>query len=206
MAGGSDLSPLAKRLYAFLLLVLREFISNRGFLLSGAVAYYTLLSIIPLSIIALIVLTHVIEEQQLIHTLATYLEMVIPGYAATLTEQVREFLRSRTVVGLVGFIGMLFFSSLAFSMLENAMAVIFFQPARQKRRKLLISAIIPYGYIVLMGLGIVVVSYIISSIEILESSSLPLIGWSLDLGGVRAWRCMFSGWSAKYCCSAPFTW
>ena len=68
------------RFFGFLLRVLRGFIRNQGLLLSGAVAYYTLLSIVPLSILALIVLTHFIEEQHLIHALSTYLEMVIPGY------------------------------------------------------------------------------------------------------------------------------
>lgn len=68
------------RLFNFLLRVLRGFKRNQGLLLSGALAYYTQLSIVPMSILALIVLTHFIEEQQLIHTLSTYLEMVIPGY------------------------------------------------------------------------------------------------------------------------------
>ena len=131
------------RFCGFLLRVGRGFKRNQGFLLSGAVAYYTLLSIVPLSIVALIVLTNFIEEQQLIHTLSTYLEMLIPGYAATLTEQVRAFLEYRKVVGIIGFLAMLFFSSMAFSMLENAMAVIFSQPVRIKRRDFLMSAIIP---------------------------------------------------------------
>src|SRR5512141_2492534 len=130
------------RLFSFLFRVLRGFKRNQGLLLSGAVAYYTLLSIVPMSILALVVLTHFIEEQQLIHTLSTYLEMVIPGYAATLTEQVRAFLEHRKVVGIIGFLVMLFFSSLAFSMLENAMSVIFFQRVRILRRNFLISAII----------------------------------------------------------------
>ncbi len=59
---------------------MKGFIRNQGFLLSGAVAYYTLLSIVPMSIIALVVLTNIIEEQHLIQTLSTYMEMVIPGY------------------------------------------------------------------------------------------------------------------------------
>ena len=170
-------------IFSFLLRVAHGFMRNQGFLLSGAVAYYTLLSIVPLSIIALIVLTHLIEEQQLIHTLSTYLEMVVPGYAATLTEQVLAFLEHRKTVGFIGFIGMLFFSSLAFSMLENAMSVIFYQRVRVKRRKLLLSAVIPYLYIIAMGLGIVLVSFIIGVIETLESSSVTFRGWSLDLGG-----------------------
>ena len=171
------------RMFSFLLRVAHGFMRNRGLLLSGAVAYYTLLSIVPLSIIALIVLTHLIEEQQLIHTLSIYLEMVIPGYAATLTEQVLAFLEHRTTVGFIGFIGMLFFSSLAFSMLENAMSVIFYQQVKVRRRNFFVSALIPYLYIIAMGLGIVLVSFIVGAIETLESSSVSFHGWSLDLGG-----------------------
>ena len=171
------------RTFSFLLQVLRQFVRNKGFLLSGAVAYYTLLSIVPLSIIALIVLTNFIEEHELIHTLSTYLEMVIPGYASMLTEQVRGFLESRKVVGIIGFLGMLFFSSLAFSMLENAMSVIFSQRVSIRRRNIIISAIIPYVYIFLMGLGIVLVSVIVGSIETLENSYLKNLGWSFNLGG-----------------------
>jgi len=171
------------RLFSFLLRVLRVFRRNQGLLLSGAIAYYTLLSIVPMSILALIVLTNFIEEQQLIHALSTYLEMVIPGYAATLTEQVRAFLEHRKVVGIIGFLIMLFFSSLAFSMLENAMSVIFFQRVRIQRRNFLISAIIPYVYIFFMGLGIVLVSFIVGAIETLESRHLTHLGWSLNLGG-----------------------
>jgi YihY family inner membrane protein len=171
------------RLFSFLLRVLREFRRNQGLLLSGAIAYYTLLSIVPLSILALIVLTHFIEEQQLIHTLSTYLEMVIPGYAATLTEQVRVFLEHRKVVGIIGFLVMLFFGSLAFSMIENAMSVIFFQRVRIQRRNVLLSAIIPYVYIFVMGLGIVLVSFIIGATKTLEGRHLTILGWSLNLGG-----------------------
>jgi YihY family inner membrane protein len=171
------------RLFSFLLRVLRGFKRNQGLLLSSAVAYHTLLSIVPMSILALIVLSHFIEEVQLIQTLSTYLEMVIPGYAATLTEQVRIFLEHRKVVGIIGFLVMLFFSSIAFSMLEKAMSVIFFQRVRIKRRNFIISAIIPYVYIFLMGLGIVLVSFIAGAIGALENRQLIIFGWSLSLGG-----------------------
>jgi len=174
---------MLNRFCGFMLRVVRKFSSNQGLLLSGAVAYYTLLSIVPLSIIALIVLTNFIEEQQLINILSTYLEMVIPGYAQTLTEQVREFLVHRKAVGVIGFVGMLFFSSTAFSMLENAMSVIFLQEVRIKRRNFIISTIIPYCYILLMGLGILMVSYVLGAIETLESRHLTILGWSLNLGG-----------------------
>jgi len=168
--------------FGFLLRVARGFLHNQGFLLAGAVAYYTLLSIVPLSILALVVLTHVIEEQQLIQTLSRYLEMVIPGYAATLTEQVRAFLENRTAIGVIGFAGLLFFSSLAFSMLQSAMSVIFSRHPRPPRRNYLVAAVIPYGYIFVMGIGIVVVSFIVGGIENLESRHLSFLGWTLELG------------------------
>ena len=171
------------RLFNLLLRVLRGFKRNQGLLLSGALAYYTLLSIVPMSILALIVLSHFMEEEQLFHTLSTYIEMVIPGYAATLTEQVRVFLEHRKVIGIIGFVVMLFFSSIAFKVLENAMSVIFSHRVRIQRRHFLISVIIPYVYIILMGLGILLVSFIAGAIETLENRQLIIFGWSLSFEG-----------------------
>jgi len=169
--------------FSFLLRILRDFKRNQGLLLSGAVAYYTLLSIVPLSILALIGLSHYIEEEQLFQTLSTYLEMIIPGYAATLTEQVRVFLEHRNVIGIIGFIAMLFFSSVAFTVLENAMSVIFVHRVRIKRRHFLISAVIPYVYIFVLGLGILLVSFITGAIETVENRRLIIFGWRLSLEG-----------------------
>jgi YihY family inner membrane protein len=171
------------RPFRFLLGILRDFKRNQGLLLSGAVAYYTLLSIVPMSILALIGLSHFTEEEQLFHTLSTYLEMIIPGYAATLTEQVRVFLEHRNVIGIIGFLAMLFFSSIAFTVLENAMSVIFFHRVRIKRRHFLISAIIPYVYILVLGLGILLVSFITGAIETLENKQLIIFGLRLSLEG-----------------------
>ena len=178
---------------AFPLRVVRGFMRNQGLLLSAAVAYYTLLSIVPLSIMALIVLTHFIEERQLIVTLSMYLEMLIPGYAATLTEQVAAFLEHRTTVGFIGFIGMLFFSSTAFSMLENAISVIFFQRVKIQRRKFFISAIIPFLYIGAMGLGVLLVSVIVAAIETLESRYVSIWGWTLLTGSATWWSLYLLG-------------
>lgn len=171
------------RLFRFARRVAQSFSRNQGFLLSGAVAYYTLLSIIPFSILSLVALMHFIEEPLLIETISTYLEMVIPSYSAILMEQARAFLEYRKFVGIIGFIVMLFFSSIAFSMLENAMSVIFFQQARIQRRSFFISAVIPYVYILVMGIGIMIVSFIVGAIETLESRHFSFLGVSLNFEG-----------------------
>jgi len=172
-----------RRLLLFILTVIRDFRRNQGMLLSGAVAYYTLLSIVPMLILMLIILSHLIQEKQLFETLSMYLAMVIPSYAANLTEQVQVFLSHRKVVGLIGFLVMLFFSSIAFTVLENAMSVIFLHRVRILRRHFLISAIIPYVYIFLMGLGILLVSFIAGALETIEGRRLIIFGWSFSFAG-----------------------
>jgi membrane protein len=172
---------LLGRLFSFLRRVVRGFMRNQGLLLSGAVAYYTLLSIVPMSILALTGLSHFIGEEQLLHTLSTYAAMMIPGYAAILAEQVQVFLQHRQAVGIIGFMAMLFFSSMAFGVLQSAMSVIFVRRVRISRRNFLISAVIPYVYVLSIGLGIVLVSFITGALEILEKRQLMLFGWSVSL-------------------------
>jgi membrane protein len=174
---------LLSRSFGFLTSVLRDFRRNQGLLLAGAIAYYTLLSIVPLSILALIVLSHFIEKAQLFHTLSTYIEMMIPGYATTLTEQVQVFLEHGRSIGSFVFLAMLFFSSIAFTVLESAMSVIFFHRFRTQHRHFLLSAVIPYIYIFLFGLGILLVSFIAGAIETHNGRLLIIFGWGLSLEG-----------------------
>jgi len=154
---------------------------NQGLLLSGALAYYTLLSIVPMSILLLTGLSHIMAEEELINTLSTYTGMVIPGYSAILAEQVQVFLQHRQAVGIIGFLTMLFFSSMAFGVLQSALSVIFLRPVKISRRNFLISAVIPYVYVFSIGLGIVVVSVITGALDALEERQLILFGWSLSL-------------------------
>ena len=171
-------------LLAFLLRVLTGFQRNQGLLLSGALAYYTLLSIVPMSILALLGLSHIVGERQLYQTLSTYLDMLIPGYAATLKSEVRVFLEHGRTVGVTGFFVMIFFSSLAFTVLENAMSVIFFHRVKIRRRHFMVSVIIPYAYIFLLGAGIAAVSLVTGTIQAMGKRHLVLFG--LQLGSSYA--------------------
>jgi len=165
----------------FLLQVLRSFRQNQGLLLSGAVAYYTLLSVIPMLILILIVLAHVMDPGQLLGTISTFLAIATPGYADILTEQVRVFFQYRGVIGTVGILILVFFSSVAFSVLENAMSVIFHR-VRIKRRHFLISSIIPYAFIVLIAVSVLFLSFVVGVLEPLEKMKLVIFGHNLGLG------------------------
>jgi membrane protein len=171
------------RVGRFTLHVLRDFHRRRGLLLAGAVAYYTLLSIVPLLALVLVGLSHFVNEEKLIHTIALNLELLIPGYAESLAGQVRTFVANRHLVGVVGFLIMLFFSSMAFSVLESTMAVIFSHRKQSMRRSFLISAIIPYVYILLIGFGFFLVTIISGALDALEKLNLLLLGHELSLRG-----------------------
>jgi uncharacterized BrkB/YihY/UPF0761 family membrane protein len=56
----------------FTLQVLNAFQKNQGLLLSGALAYYILLSVIPLFTFLLLMLSHVVDEAALLPPLSTF--------------------------------------------------------------------------------------------------------------------------------------
>jgi len=177
----------------FLWRVLVGFKRNQGLLLAGAVAYYTLLSVIPMLALILVGLSHFIEEQQLYNTILTNLKLVIPAYAESVAGQVWGFLARRQLVGIVGILVMLFFSSMAFTVLENAMAIIFSYRARKHRRHFLISAIIPYAYIFLLGIGLLIITLVAGALGALSDKHLILLGWDLSLEGTSRFMLYLSG-------------
>jgi len=172
-----------KRPGKFLLRVLVGFKNNQGLLLSGAVAYYTLLSIVPLFALLLVGLSHFVDERTLLETMARYMELLAPGSAGAVTEQVRAFIENRHVVGTVGILVLLFFSSVAFTVLENAMCVIFLHRTGVKRRHFLVSAVIPYLFILLLGVGVLLVSLISGALQALEGREVVLLGYHWSLQG-----------------------
>ncbi len=177
----------------FLWRVLVGFKRNQGLLLAGAVAYYTLLSIIPMLALILVGLSHFFEEEQLYNTILSNLKLVIPAYAESVTGQVWGFLARRQLVGIIGILFMLFFSSMAFTVLENAMAIIFSHRTRKHRRHLLISAIIPYAYIFLLGLGLLIITIVAGALGALSDKHLILLGWDLSLEGTSRFMLYLSG-------------
>ncbi|MDQ2694002.1 MAG: YihY/virulence factor BrkB family protein [Pseudomonadota bacterium] len=168
----------------FALRVIGGFRANQGLLLSGAVAYYTLLSIIPLLALVLVALSHVIDEAQLVATLRQYLNLVVPGESEAVVRQLVDFLAHREVVGWVVVAVLLFFSSMAFTVLENAMSVIFFHRVAIQRRHFLISALLPYVFILVLGVGFLLVTLIAGALQTLQQTEFGLFGATWSFGGL----------------------
>jgi membrane protein len=161
---------------AFVLAVLKQFMVNQGFLLAGAVAYYALLSLVPLLILMLMLLSLLFPEDRLLQVLREYLEFVVPGQSTVVVEEVRMFLDHQGVVGTFLLITMIFFSSLAFAVLEKAMAVIFFHRVSARRRHFLVSAIMPYLFIMFLGTGLIVVTVVSGVLQFIGARDVVFLG------------------------------
>ncbi len=181
---GHQVQHVAQHPAAFALSVLKGFRANQGLLLAGAVAYYALLSIVPLLILMVIVLSHFIDQADLLHTLALYLGWLIPGQSRAIVDELANFLAHREVVGWVLLVTMLFFSSLAFTVLENAMSVIFLHRFAARRRHFLVSALLPYLYILSLGAGMLLVTLVAGVLQAIGKESVSFLGRAWSLGGI----------------------
>jgi membrane protein len=168
----------------FVMQCLKGFRANQGLLLAGAVAYYSLLSIVPLLMLVVVALSHIIDQGELLGTLGRYLNWLVPGQSQPIVTEIAHFLAHRDLVGTVLVVTMLFFSSLAFTVLENAMCVIFKHRVAIRRRRYLISAIMPYCYILSLGAGMLVVTLVAGSLQVMGEESVWLFGYRWSLHGV----------------------
>jgi YihY family inner membrane protein len=169
---------------AFLLRIVKGFRANQGLLLAGAVAYYALLSIVPFLMLVVVALSHFLDQAELLETLERYLGLLVPGQSRPIVAEVAHFLENRELITWVLGVTMLFFSSLAFTVLENAMSVIFKHRVAIRRRHFLVSAVLPYCYILALGFGVMIVTLVAGTLEVMGEESVWLFGYQWSLNGV----------------------
>jgi YihY family inner membrane protein len=184
---------------AFIWQSLKGFRANQGLLLAGAVAYYALLSIVPLLVLAVIALSQFIDQAELLATIDHYLSWLIPGQSKAIVAELSNFLLHRDVTGWLLLVTMLFFSSLAFTVLENAMSVIFHHRVVDRGRHFLVSALLPYCYIFVLGVGLLLVTVVSGGLQVLGQESINLFGREWSLGGFSGLLLYLVGLAGEIC-------
>jgi YihY family inner membrane protein len=177
-------APLLRHPLRFMWAALKSFKANQGLLLAGAVAYYALLSIVPLLIVSVIALSHFIDQAALLSAIGRYLEWLLPGQSHAIVAELSNFLAHAGVLGPVLLVTMIFFSSLAFTVLESAMAVIFHHRREDHSRHFLVSAVMPYLYILSLCIGLLLVTLVSGALQIIGEESVELFGYRWSLSGV----------------------
>jgi YihY family inner membrane protein len=157
--------------------VLRDFfLRNHGLLLTAAVAYNMMLSLIPLSAVLMVIFSHFIDESRLMETITAEISLLAPGFAPTLTEVLTGFLRTRELIGWVGGISLLLFSSLAFRVMEDAISIIFNRPLPTLKRKFWVSALMPYLFILIVAGGLIGITAVNAVIDAQDQRNHQFLG------------------------------
>src|SRR4051794_28297816 len=92
-------APLLRHPMRFMWEALTGFKANQGLLLAGAVAYYALLSIVPLLIVSVIALSRFVEQASLLSAVGRYLEWLLPGQSRAIIVELSNFLNHADVLG-----------------------------------------------------------------------------------------------------------
>lgn len=164
--------------------VFKAFHRNQGLLLSGAVAYYSLLSIVPTLAIFLIILSKIMPEEQLLPVMNNYLEMIVPGQSIILTKEILNFLPHWKLLSTIGVVVLIIFSAMAFTVLEKAISVIFYHRFEIHRRHFLVSAIIPFTYMAFLATGLLILTFINSAMQSSKYEEMELMGYQMSMGQI----------------------
>lgn len=200
-----DMVTLIPRTAAFLWRVLCAFLRNRGILLAGGVGYNILLSIVPLFALIAVLLTQIVDEAVLLEVLSVQVAHLAPAHAEALMEAVRALLESRDVIGLFGILTLLIFSSFVFRMLEDALAIIFHTPEAHPKRRVWVSVLLPYLFMLVLGAGLLALTLMVSLAEaigtlwrVVAGREMPFAGLSEPLLNLFSFLGVFLLFSAIY--------
>lgn len=181
----NSISLLLPQLAYFAWRVVCNFLRNRGILLAGGVGYNILLSIVPLFAVLSVLLTQVVDEEQLLGVLAIQARHMAPAHAEVLLEAVRSLLDSRDVIGILSFPILLLFSSFAFRMLEDALAIIFHAPESPHiKRSAWVSVMLPYAFMLVLGAGLMMLTLVVTLASSLNTLVMMLFDRQLPLAGL----------------------
>ena len=153
---------LAVRVLRFARRVVAAFLRNRGILLAGGVGYNALLSIVPFLTLTLGVLSSITDEALVLGALRSELDFLMPQQADAFLQAAQSFLGHAAATSAVSVLALLFFSSIAFRMLEEAVAIIFHASGRTARRHPWLSALLPFAIMMLLMVAILALTLLSS--------------------------------------------
>ncbi|MHB8909706.1 MAG: YhjD/YihY/BrkB family envelope integrity protein [Syntrophales bacterium] len=140
---------------------LRNYDMNGDANQAAAIALYAILSIIPLFILTLLIVNSLFSADPAIREkLVDGVRQVVPSFSGELITQIGRIEGKKEVLGWVGIISLIWFSSMIFGAMEQALNLIIRSKVRRNYlvSKLLALAMIPTGWAI--GVASVAISYV----------------------------------------------
>jgi membrane protein len=139
---------------------LRKFNDDNGFFLSSGIAFNILINLIPFILLLLaLVGTYLHNDQEVLNHIRAYFRDVAPALDPKVTKNLMDVMQNRQIVGILGFVGLLWFSTWVFGSLRIALNIVF---RVEKNRGLLRGIGIDLLMILLAGI-LLLASMILSS-------------------------------------------
>ncbi|MGC1404851.1 MAG: YihY/virulence factor BrkB family protein [Thermodesulfobacteriota bacterium] len=165
---------------------LKKFNEDNGFFLSSGVAFNILITLFPFILLLLgLVGTYLYNDQEVLNHIRAYFRDVAPTVDPKITGNLMDLIQKRRIVGILGFIGLLWTSTWVFSSFRTALNIVF---RAKKGQGMIRGIIVDLLMIVLVGI-LLLVSMILSPVVIF-------------LQGYRGWIPMAIGptiqWILKY--------
>ena len=140
---------------------LRKFNDDRGFFLSSGITFNILINLIPFIMLLLaLVGAYLYNDQEVLNHIRAYFRDVAPALDPKIMKNLMDVIQNRQIVGILGFVGFLWFSTCVFGSLRIALNIVF---QVEKRRGMLLGIGIDLLMILLTGI-LLLVSMILSSV------------------------------------------
>jgi YihY family inner membrane protein len=168
------------RVLRFTARVVGAFLDNRGILLAGGVGYNALLSVVPFLTLTVAALTPFFGRERILGMLRPELRVLVPQNAEAILAAVDAYLQNQATASVVSVLVLLFFSSIAFRVLEQAVAAIFHTSSGDRHRHFLVSAVLPYAFMLLLVVALFLVTLTTSILGALGDMSVAIPGVQLS--------------------------
>jgi membrane protein len=105
---------------------LRKFNDDNGFFLSSGIAFNILINLIPFIMLLLaLVGAYLYNDQEVLNHIRAYFRDVAPAFDPKIIGSLMDLIESRQIVGILGFVGLLWFSTWVFGSLRIALNIVF---------------------------------------------------------------------------------
>jgi membrane protein len=105
---------------------LKKFNGDNGFFLSSGIAFNILINLIPFIMLLLaLVGTYLYNDQDVLHHIRAYFREVAPALDPQIMENLADVMQNRQIVGILGFVGLLWISTWAFDSLRIVLNIVF---------------------------------------------------------------------------------
>jgi len=146
---------------------LRKFNDDNGFFLSSGIAFNILINLIPFIMLLLaLVGVYLYNDQEVLNHIRAYFRDVAPAVDPKIMGNLMDLIESRQIVGILGFVGLLWFSTWVFGSLRIALNIVF---RVEKSRGMLRGIGIDLLMILLAGIFLLVSMILSSMVTLLQS-------------------------------------